>query len=94
VWGFTVGNTGPGSATGAQMTSFTLHQTGGAACTPVVATAFPLALGNLGPATSVPVSVTTDFSSCAASARFTLTVVLSANSGATTVTVSNGNQFQ
>ncbi|HEY6392982.1 MAG TPA: hypothetical protein VIX89_17000, partial [Bryobacteraceae bacterium] len=104
-WTFTINNTGPGSAIGAKITSFTLVQSGGPACStpPVVGTisinngapqALPnVALGDMAPASSVMAVVTIDFSACAASSRFTETMGLSANGGLTTSSVPRTNQF-
>jgi len=93
-WSYTVTDAGSGAAVAAQMSSFSLKQVGGAACTPVVSTTFPLSLGTLAPGATAPASVTINFTGCASSARFNMTAVLSANSGATSVTVSQSNQFQ
>jgi hypothetical protein len=104
VWSYSILNSGPSAANAAQITSFTLKQSGGPACTspPVVGTAsvnggaaqaFPVQLGNIGSASSIPVDITINFSSCATSARFTMTMGLSANGGATTASVPRYNQF-
>jgi hypothetical protein len=104
VWSYSILNSGPSAANAAQITSFTLKQSGGPACTspPVVGTAsvnggaaqaFPVQLGNIGSASSIPVDITINFSSCATSARFTMTMGLSANGGATTASVPRYDQF-
>ena len=104
VWSYTIANSGPSAANAAQIASLTLTQTGGPICTsqPVVgmasvnggsAQAFPVQLGNLSPAGSIPVDITIDFSSCKQSAHFTAVLGLSANGGATTVSVPRYNQF-
>ena len=49
VWTFAVGNNGPGSAIGAEITSLTLVQTLGAACAPVIVTPMPVQAGNIAP---------------------------------------------
>src|SRR4029077_749048 len=54
----------------AQITGLTLTQTFGAACTPVIATAFPLNIGQQLPFLP-PGDVIIDFSGCPALARFT-----------------------
>jgi hypothetical protein len=104
VWSFTITNTGPAAASAAQIASFTLAQSGGPACTsPPVVTgagvnggpnqAFPnVPLGNMTAASSIPVTITIDFSQCLG-ARFMTTMVLSANGGATMATVPRYNQF-
>ncbi len=104
VWNYSILNSGPSAANAAQITSFTLKQSGGPACTspPVVGTAsvnggpaqaFPVQLGTIAPASSIPVTITINFSGCATSARFTTSMGLSANGGATTATVPRFNQF-
>jgi hypothetical protein len=104
VWSYTIANSGPGAANAAQITSLTLTQVGGAACIsqPVIGAAsvnggsaqtFPLQMGNLAPASSIPVDITIDFSNCTTAARFTATVGLSANGGATAASIVRYNQF-
>jgi len=93
-WSFTVTNAGSGVALSTQMTSFSLVHVGGPSCTPTVTTSFPLALGTIAPAGTAPASVVINFTGCASTSRFNMTAVLSANSGATTVTVSQNNQYQ
>ncbi len=104
VWNFNILNSGPGPANTAQITSFTLTQSGGTACTspPVVGTAsvnggpaqtFPVQLGNIAASSSVPVAFTINFSNCPTGARFTTTMDMSANGGATTASVPRYNQF-
>jgi hypothetical protein len=104
VWSYSIQSSGPGPANAAQIASFTLTQSGGPACTspPVVGTAsvnggpaqaFPVQLGTIASASSIPVGITINFSSCAASARFTANMALSANGGASTASVPRFNQF-
>ncbi len=93
VWPFTVGNNGPGAAVNAQLTSLTLTQTRGTACTPVVNTSFPLVVGNIVPGGSATGNVVIDFSSCATGVAFTATVPLSANGGAATGSIVKLNQL-
>ena len=94
VWTLSILNNGPGSAIGVKITTFTLTQTAGAACTPMVNTSFPLTVSNLGPAQTRAVSITVNFTGCTAAARFTATFTYSANSGAVTGSVVRTNQFQ
>jgi len=96
VWIFQVGNNGPGSALGAQITSITFEQTNGAACTPHIAapSSFPLPAGNIAPRAVANASVTIDFTGCATNAAFKVTAVESANGGAASGTVVRLNQFQ
>jgi hypothetical protein len=102
-WNYNIQNSGPGAANGAQISSFILTQSGGPACTspPVVGTAsvkggpaqtFPVQLGNIAPASSINVALTINFSNCTTSARFTATMGLLANGGATTASVPSYNQ--
>jgi hypothetical protein len=94
-WAFNITNNGPGAANAAMLTSFSLAQASGSACTPsVTAPSFPTNLGNLAPGASTPVTVTIDFSSCPLNARFTLNVGISANAGAATGSVTRYNQFR
>jgi len=94
VWTFEVGNDGPGSALNTQITGLTLFQTGGAACSPIIKTVFPVNLGNIAPQVVAPANVTIDFTGCASTANFKLTVPLSANNGAATGTIVRLNEFQ
>jgi len=105
-WSFTISNSGPDAANAAEIASFTMTQSGGPACSspPVVGTvsvnggeaqALPnVPLGDMAPSSTIPVVVTIDFSTCPASARFTETMGLSANAGATTASVPRYNQFR
>ncbi len=74
VWTITATNPSSSPAYAAEITGFTLQQTGGAACTPVVTppTAFPVSLGDIAADSSAHASFTIDFTGCAATARFTL----------------------
>jgi hypothetical protein len=47
VWTLSLLDNGPGAANATAITSFTLAQTFGVACTPVIGTFFPLAVGDL-----------------------------------------------
>lgn len=97
VWNFNFINSGPDTAVGAQVDSFTLTQTSGTTCTtnPVVSNSFPISLGDVGPGyATAGYSVTIDFSGCSNNARFTLITTLEANNGTTTSTVPRYNQFQ
>jgi uncharacterized membrane protein len=94
IWTFAMGNNGPGSALGAEITSITLQQTLGAACTPVIETPLPVQAGNVAPKAVADVSVTINFTGCASNAAFKVTATESANDGAATGTITLGNQFQ
>ena len=93
-WDLTITNKGPGVANSAELTSFTLTQTAGAACQPVVATSFPASLGNLAPAGTKAITVTINFTGCAQSARFSVDAKFSADSGASTGSVVRTNQTE
>ena len=94
VWTITLSNTGPGAASTAQINSLILTQTGGGACSPVVTSAFPVAVGNIGPASSGSGAVTINFTGCPVNARFTTTFTFSANAGAVTGSRTLYNEFQ
>ena len=81
VWTFGIGNSGPGTAYGAAIANLSLRQTRGAACTPVIQSAFPVIAGNIGPFATGTATVSIDFSSCSGAAAFAVTGSLSANSG-------------
>lgn len=74
LWSVTLKNTGTGGAQNARVDSFALQQTYGAACTPVVTSAMPVAAGNIPAAGSATAPVTIDFTGCAAAARFKATI--------------------
>jgi len=96
VWTLSLLDNGPGAANSVMIHDFTLTQTFGAACTPILknAAAFPLLLGNLGPSQTGTNTVTLDFTGCPASARFTAKFTYSANNGAVSGFVTRTNQFQ
>jgi hypothetical protein len=91
-WALSVTNKGPGVANTAELTSFTLTQTAGATCKPVVAGSFPLSLGDFTPGATKAVNVTIDFAACAADAKFTLDAKLSASAGAAVGAITGNNQ--
>jgi hypothetical protein len=92
-WPFTVGNNGPGAAVSAQLTSLTLTQTRGTACTPVIGTSFPFVVGSIAPGSNATGNVGIDFSSCASGVAFTATAPLLANGGAATGSIVKLNQL-
>jgi endo-1,4-beta-xylanase len=94
VWTATLTNIGSSPAAASQITGLTLLQTFGPACTPVITTPFPVAVGDLAPATSGSAGVTIDFSSCNALARFTTTLSYSSDAGAVTGSKTLFNQFR
>ena len=94
VWTVQVGNSGPATAIGAQVASVGILQTGGPACAPVVTSPLPASAGDLASGAVASITITLDFTGCAAIARFTVTVSLSANGGGSTATVTRLNQFR
>jgi uncharacterized repeat protein (TIGR02543 family) len=96
VWTVSLLDNGPGVANSVMIHDFTLTQTFGAPCMPILTNAatFPLSLGNLGPTQTRTNTVTLDFTGCAASARFTAKFTYSANNGAVSGFVTRTNQFQ
>ncbi len=96
VWTLSLLDNGPGAANSVMIHDFTLTQTFGAACTPVLknAASFPLLLGNLGPNQTGTTTVALDFTGCAASVRFTAKFTYSANNGAVSGFVTRTNQYQ
>jgi len=96
VWTIAVSNPGPGTAYGTEITSFTLTQTAGAACTPVVTppSSYPVVLGDLAAGSSANASFTIDFTGCAALAKFTLNANYDSSSGTNAHTLTLGNQFR
>ena len=93
-WTITLSNTGPGAANAAQISGLTLTQTFGAVCSPVIGTAFPLAVGNIGPGSSGSGAVAINFTGCPNNARFTVSFPFSANAGTVTGSRTLYNQFQ
>lgn len=77
VWTVTAtneGETGPAYAT--QINGFTLRQTGGVPCSPVVTApgSYPISLGDIGNGASASAAFTVNFGSCGRFAQFTLTM--------------------
>jgi hypothetical protein len=88
-WTVSVIVTNPVTAIAAQITGLTLTQTFGPSCTPVIATSFPVIIGDL-PAFAGSRPVTIDFTGCSAIARFTAVLSFSAsNAVPTTKTLFN-----
>jgi hypothetical protein len=94
VWTLSLLDNGPGATNATMITAFTLTQTFGVACTPVVKTTFPRLLGNLAPSQTGTTTVTLDFTGCAAAARFTAKFNYSANAGIVSGYVTRTNQYQ
>jgi len=96
VWTITLSNSGAGAAINAQIDGLTLTQTFGAACTPVVISpsSFPLPVGTIDPGGTASGNVTIDFTGCAATARFSVKIPFSANSGTVSGSKTLNNQFR
>lgn len=102
VWTFRFSNPGPGVAYGVKAAGFSLRQTSGAACTPVVKTGLPVTLGDIAAGGTADLPVTIDFSNCAATAMFAVDLPFNAAGGwhgdpakgSSPLSVSRGNQFR
>jgi hypothetical protein len=94
VWTIAVSDVGPGEVFLGQINSLTFTQTGGATCSPSVTSSFPIAIGDILPASSANGAVTIDFAGCPNNARFTTNFTFSANDGTLTGSRTLYNQFQ
>jgi hypothetical protein len=97
IWTFNVMYTGAGTASAAQISGVTFTQTGlggGQACTPAIATPFPVQLGNIASGSSVQGSITVDFSSCANAAQFSVEARFSANNGALSGSILRNHEYR
>jgi Bacterial Ig-like domain (group 3)/FG-GAP-like repeat/Domain of unknown function DUF11/FG-GAP repeat len=97
VWTFSVTYTGAGTALAAQISGVTFTQTGsggGQPCTPVIATLFPVQVGNIAAGGSAQGNITVDFSACANAAQFSVGVRLAANNGAITGSISRNHEYR
>jgi hypothetical protein len=101
-WTVKLSNSGAGTANDADISSLTITQTGGAACSraPVItqpaslSPAAPLPVGTIPPLGSLTGSVTIDFSGCVSTARFSINIAFEANAGAYAGASTFNNQFQ
>jgi hypothetical protein len=95
LWQIKVSNSGQIVAHGVQVSGLTLTQTFGETCTPLVTPSqFPVSLGDIDVGGSATGTVQIDFTSCAATARFTATIGYSADGGAIVGSSSYANQFR
>jgi endo-1,4-beta-xylanase len=94
-WTISVTNPSSEPAYATQITGFTLRQTGGAACTPVVTppSSFPVSLGDIAASSAASASFSINFAGCSSIARFTLNVPWS-SAVYDTGTLVSANQFQ
>jgi len=92
-WNILGYNTGLAMANNAQITNVKFVRTAGTVCTPQVAGGtYPISLGTLSPGSSATGNLTVNFSGCDSTSKFTVTIYLSANGGATTGTATFANQ--
>ena len=92
-WQIQVYNTGVGPANSSQIGNVSFTQTGGTACSPKLATGtYPVALGNIAPTQSALGNVVLNFAGCDSTSKFTVKVLVTANSGATSATVTLNNE--
>ena len=94
-WTITATNPSNEPAYSAEINGFTLRQTGGASCSPVITppSSYPVSLGDIAASSAASASFLIDFAGCPSTARFTLNVPWSSavyDSGA----LVSGNQFQ
>src|SRR6185369_1079595 len=94
VWGIQVNNTGLGAASALMLTQMQLTQAGGGPCTPRVKTPLPVQAATIPPLESGSIPVTIDFTGCDATARFTLSYTVNANSGGAISSRTLYNQFR
>ena len=81
VLSFTFMNSGAAEGDGVTIVSFKLTQTAGTACSPVITTPLPKAVGNVAPNATIKGSIVVSFSSCATNARFSATMLHSVTGG-------------
>jgi Divergent InlB B-repeat domain len=93
-WTLSFLNNGPGGASETQVSSFTLTQTFGPTCKPVLKSPIPLIFANLAPGQTATTNINIDFTGCAALARFTVKFDFLANGGTVAGSVIRANQYQ
>jgi hypothetical protein len=94
-WTVRVSNAGPGTALFAQIHGVSLTQTYGTACAPKrLGPAYPILLGNLAPGGNAAGAIYFDFTGCPATARFTASIVYTANGGDAVGLTNLYNQMQ
>jgi uncharacterized repeat protein (TIGR02543 family) len=94
VWDFNFANAGPGQANNIKINRFSLTQTAGTACKPVLISTIPLVIGSLAPSYMMDGYVSIDFSSCASNAVFSLIMTVMENAGASSTSVNLTKQSQ
>lgn len=95
IWTIELVNTGLGSALSTLITGLTLTQVAGPVCSaaPSVISSLPVAFGDISPGGNVTSQVALNLSGCLSTARFTVLVNFSANSGSYTGSTTVFNQF-
>jgi hypothetical protein len=73
-WTVTLTNNGLGAANNLEISGLTLVQTAGAACTPVIIGPLPADVGTLAPNASGSATVGINFTGCAPTARYRVTI--------------------
>lgn len=96
LWTITMSNPGTGTAYATEITGFTLTQTYGPACAPVVASPapYPVELGDLQSGASANAAFTINFTGCSPLARFRLSVPYDSTAGTNTGAVVRNNEFR
>ncbi|MGC1834093.1 MAG: SBBP repeat-containing protein, partial [Candidatus Acidiferrales bacterium] len=79
IWEIIIGNSGPGIAYNAEITSLTFPQAWGAACRPRLVSRLPVRAGNISPFSATTALVTIDFSGCRSNATLEAVGQVSAN---------------
>ncbi len=96
-WTMSLRNAGAGPANHALLDAFSLRQTSGVPCTPVVSgrdpNRFAVPLGNLAPGAERNVTVTIGFAACADDTRVVAAIPFSANGGRATTAVVSDDQY-
>jgi alpha-galactosidase len=83
IWTVSLNNSGPGDALGTQINTFSVTQTSGAgSCHPKALLPLPIELKSIPPGGHAEVDVPIEFSRCAESAQFNVSLVFSADNGA------------
>src|SRR5262249_43271179 len=94
LWSVAVTNNGTETATSSQIDQLTLTQTSGASCNPVVKSSLRVKMSDIPAGGSAPGSVLIVFTACAATARFTVNALFSANGGSATGVIVRNNDYR
>jgi len=83
IWKVSLNNSGSGRALGTQINTISVTQTAGdGSCHPKALTRSPVELKSIAPGGHAEVDIPIDFSRCTASARFSVSLIFSADNGA------------